>query len=237
VDCRLVILVKLAKKVIPAVPNVPVVTRVKRVRVPVARANNVPLVNLVNPMITTLLLARRATPANPKKNKDKPRVTSVFWDNINPIMEVKSVWPAQLVNTKTTQVNLIALLLTPATLWSVVGPQLSMYRLVRSKQIAVMPTKVLAKRSNSAQRDGWATVHRTCCAPLASKDKPVPVEVLQVVAEHVPKASLVKQQDKKNAMNALLGFFNRKTKLPVHLARNVHRDGINRSITRPVVLI
>ena len=132
---------------------------------------------------------------------------------------------------------MIALLLTPATLWSVVGPQLSMYRLVRSKQIAVMPTKVLAKRSNSAQRVGWATVHRTCHAPLVSKGKPVPVEVLQVVAEHVPKASLVKQQDKKNAMSALLVFFNRKTMMPVNFVKNARQDGINHRTTLPIVLI
>jgi hypothetical protein len=48
-----------------------------------------------------------------------------------------------------------------------------------------------------------------------------------VVAEHVPKASLVKQQDKKNAMNALLVFFNRKTKMPVNLVKNARQDGIN----------
>jgi hypothetical protein len=167
VECRLVIPAKLVKKVMPEVPNAPVVTRANRGPGPTVLAKHVRRANLVNQMIYQLLLARRATPANTKKNKDKPRVTSVFWDNINPIMEVKSVWPAQLVNTKTTQVNLIALLLTPATLWSVVGPQLSMYRLGRSKQIAVVPTKVLAKRSSSAQRVGWATVHRTCCAPLA----------------------------------------------------------------------
>ena len=107
------------------------------------------------------------------------------------------------------------------------GPQLSMYRLVRSKQIALEPTKVHAERLNSVHRVGWATVHRTCHAPLVSKGKPVPVEVLQVVAEPVPKASLVKQQDKKNATSALLVFFNHKTKMPVNLVKNAHQDGIN----------
>jgi hypothetical protein len=78
VDYPLVILVKLVKKVTPVVPNASVATLVKPVPEPVVHANNVPLVNLVNPMITTLLLARRATPANTKKQKDKPLVTSVF---------------------------------------------------------------------------------------------------------------------------------------------------------------
>jgi hypothetical protein len=70
--------VTLVQKVIPAVPNAPVATLVKQVPEPVVHANNVPLVNLASPMIPTLLLARRATPANTKKQKDKPLVTSVF---------------------------------------------------------------------------------------------------------------------------------------------------------------
>ena len=65
----------------------------------------------------------------------------------------------------------------------------------------------------------------------------MPVEVLQVVAEHVPKASLVKQQDKKNAMNALLGFFNRKTKMPVSHVEYVRQDGTNHWKTLPIVSI
>jgi len=226
VGCPLVILVKLVKKVILEVPNVPVATLVNRVRVPMVLVKNVRWVNLVHPVIKTLLLAGRATPANTKTQKDKPRVTSVFWDNINPIKAVKNVWTAKPASTKTNPANLIVLLLIPVTLWSGVVPQLSMYRLVRSKQIAVVPTKVLAKRSNNAQRVGWETLHQTCCVPRAPKDKPVPVEVLKVVVEHVPKASLVKQKHKKNAMNALLGVVNHKTKMPVNLVKNARRDGI-----------
>jgi hypothetical protein len=71
-------LVKLVKKVILEVPNAPVATRAKRVRATVVLVNNAPRVNLVNPMLKTLLLARRVTPANTKKKKDKPRVTSVL---------------------------------------------------------------------------------------------------------------------------------------------------------------
>jgi hypothetical protein len=74
----LVILVVVVPKQKQAVPNAPVATRVKRVRAPVARVTNAQLVNLVNPMIKTLLLARRVTPASSKKTKDKPLVTSAF---------------------------------------------------------------------------------------------------------------------------------------------------------------
>jgi len=72
------------------------------------------------------------------------------------------------------------------------------------------------------------------------KEKPVPVEVLKRMgAEHVPKASLVTQKHKKNAMNALLGFFNRKTQNPVNRVQHVHRGGlkekrVNRFATTPV---
>ena len=68
----------------------------------------------------------------------------------------------------------------------------------RTKQRAVVPTKDLAKNLNNVQQVGWETVHRTCRVLLAFVDKPVPVEVLKVVVERVPKASLVKQQDKTN---------------------------------------
>jgi len=68
----------LAKKVILEVPNAPVAMRVKRVLVTMVRAKHVRRVNLVHPMIKTLRLARRATPANTKKKRDKQRVTSVF---------------------------------------------------------------------------------------------------------------------------------------------------------------
>ena len=78
VDFSIVMLVVLVQKVIPVVPNAPVATRVKPVLALVVLVKNVPRVNLVRPMIKTLLLARRATPANTKKNKDKQRVTSVF---------------------------------------------------------------------------------------------------------------------------------------------------------------
>jgi hypothetical protein len=78
VGCRRVIRAKWARKAILAVPNAPVAPLVKQAPEPVVNANSVPLVNLVHPMITTLLLARRATPANTKKKKDKPLVTSVF---------------------------------------------------------------------------------------------------------------------------------------------------------------
>jgi hypothetical protein len=94
-----------------------------------------------------------------------------------------------------------------------------------------------AKNFNNARLVGWATTHRIQSALSVCKDTPVRLVRQKMVAERVPKVSLVKQKGKKNAKNALLGFFNRKTKLPVHLAKNVHRDGINRSITRPVVLI
>ena len=124
--------------------------------------------------------------------------------------EAKNVWPVKLANTKTTLVNLIVSLLTLVTLWLVVGPPPSLCHWVLSQQIAVVPTKVLAKRLNNAQRVGWETVHRTWFVPLASKDKPVPVEVLKVVAERVPKASLVKKMDNRNAINARLDFFNPK---------------------------
>ena len=130
------------------------------------------------------------------------------------------------VGIKTVLDKMIALTFLLVTLWLVVGPQLSMYQMVRSKQIAVVPTKVLAKRSNNARRVGWETAHRTCRVPLAQKDKPVPVEVLKMVVEHVPKASLVKQQDKKNATSALLVFFNRKTKMLANLVKNARQDGI-----------
>jgi hypothetical protein len=60
------------------VPNAPNAMPVNQVQVTVANVKNVPLVNPVNPMIKTLLHAHRATPANTKKKKDKPRVTSVF---------------------------------------------------------------------------------------------------------------------------------------------------------------
>jgi hypothetical protein len=141
------------------------------------------------------------------------------------------------VGTKTVLVKMIAWTFLLVTSWSVVGPQLSMYQMVRLKQIAVVPTKVVAKRSNNARRVGWETTHRTCRVQPAQKDKPVPAEVLTVVAEHVPKASLVKQMDKKNAMNALLGFFNRKTKTPVSPVKNARQDGANRWKTLPIVPI
>jgi hypothetical protein len=79
------------KKVMLEVPNAPVAMRVKRVRVTMVRAKLVRRANLVHPMIQTLLLAHRATLANTKKNKDKPRVTIVFWDNTNPSMEAENV--------------------------------------------------------------------------------------------------------------------------------------------------
>ena len=72
------ILVVVVPKQKQAVPNAPAATRVKRVRATVVLVNNARRVNLVNPMIKTLLLARRVTPANTKKKKDKPRVTSVL---------------------------------------------------------------------------------------------------------------------------------------------------------------
>ena len=59
----------------------------------------------------------------------------------------------------------------------------------------------------------------------------------QKVADRVPKASLVKQKGKKNAMSALLVFFNRKTKMPVNLVKNARQDGINHQPTLPIVLI
>ena len=49
--CRLVILVKLAKKVILEVPNAPVVPLVKQVRVIMALVNHVRQVNFVCPTI------------------------------------------------------------------------------------------------------------------------------------------------------------------------------------------
>jgi hypothetical protein len=52
------------------------------------------------------------------------------------------------------------------------------------------------------------------------------VEVLKVVAEHVPKASLVKQKDKKNAMNALLGGTNHKKRNQARAALTVQQDGV-----------
>ena len=77
-DCQLVILVVVGPKQKQAVQSAPVVTRVNRVPVLVARVNNAPRVNRVNPMTKTLLLARRVTPASTKKTKDKPLVTSAF---------------------------------------------------------------------------------------------------------------------------------------------------------------
>jgi hypothetical protein len=125
------------------------------------------------------------------------------------------------VNIKTVPAKRIALLLIPVTLWWVVDPQLSMCRLVRLKQIAVVPMKDLAKRSNNVQRVGWETVHRTCHVLPAVKDKPVPVEVLKMVAENVPRASLVKQKAWINVHFAPATGFNHKISIQVLNALHV----------------
>ena len=69
--------------------------------------------------------------------------------------------------------------------------------------------------------------------------KPVAVAVLKVVVEHVPKASLVNQRDKKNVPYAPTIGFNHKIYLKVKLATNVHVGGckrtkVNRFATTPV---
>ena len=66
VDCRLVIRVKLAKKVILAVPNAPVVPLAKRVPVLMVLAKHVQRANLVNPMIQKRMLVHHAIRARIK---------------------------------------------------------------------------------------------------------------------------------------------------------------------------
>ena len=67
----------------------------------------------------------------------------------------------------------------------------------------------------------------------------MPVEVLKVVVEHVPKASLVNQRDKKNVPYAPTIGSNHKIYLEVKLATSVHVGGCkrtkaNRFATTPV---
>ena len=57
----LVIRVAVVPKQKQAVPNVSVATRVNRVRAPVARVNNAPLVNRVPPMMQRPILVRLVT--------------------------------------------------------------------------------------------------------------------------------------------------------------------------------
>jgi hypothetical protein len=116
VDCHLVILVKLVKKVILEVPNAPVVTLVKRVRVTVVNVNNVRQVNHVHPMIQTQFRAHRATLAIIKQIRAKHLVCHAFLalmrmipvqphakialeDNIKMRLAMKHVWIAKWVNT------------------------------------------------------------------------------------------------------------------------------------------
>jgi hypothetical protein len=66
VECHRVMVAKWVKKVILEVPNVPVATPVNQERVLMVRVKNVRRVNLVHPMIKTLLLARHVIPASIK---------------------------------------------------------------------------------------------------------------------------------------------------------------------------
>ena len=58
-----------------------------------------------------------------------------------------------------------------------------------------------------------------------------------MVVVHVLKVNSVQKLPLKHAKNALLVFFKRKTKFPVHFVKNARRGGINHQITRPVVRI
>ena len=100
VGCRLVIFVVLVKKVILVVPNASVATRVKPERALVVLVKNVPLVNLVNPMIQTLLRARHATRAVIKMNWAKLPVCRAFPERIKMTLVQQNVKNATLGNTK-----------------------------------------------------------------------------------------------------------------------------------------
>jgi hypothetical protein len=100
VDCRFVILVKLVKKVILAAPNAPVATLVNRVRVIMALVKRVRWVNLVHPMIKTLLHARHATPGIIKKIRAKRLVYRAFLERMKTILVRTLVKIATLVNIK-----------------------------------------------------------------------------------------------------------------------------------------
>jgi hypothetical protein len=83
VDCRLVILVKLAKKASLEVPNAPVAPLVKRDQVSMARAKHVWRVNLVHPMTILLIRAHHAKVAIIKQARVKRLVCRAFLANSN----------------------------------------------------------------------------------------------------------------------------------------------------------
>ena len=84
-DCRLVLLVKLVKKVTPAVSNAPVVPLVNRVRVITVLVKHARKVNLVNPMIQRLILAHHVNPATIKMIRVKHLVCRAFPERIKTI--------------------------------------------------------------------------------------------------------------------------------------------------------
>jgi hypothetical protein len=100
VECRLVILVKLVKKVIQVAPNAPVATRVKRVRVMGARVKNVRRVNLVCPKISTRLLVHRVPLELIKKIRAKRLVCRAYLARMKTIPVQHSVKIAVLDNIK-----------------------------------------------------------------------------------------------------------------------------------------
>ena len=116
--------VKWVKKVILEVPNAPVVTPANPGRGPTVLAKHVRRVNLVNPMIQTLLRARHANRATFKKIRAKlpvcrafpermkmirvqPNAKIVAKDNIKAYRATTRVWIAQLANTRMMKVRSI----------------------------------------------------------------------------------------------------------------------------------
>jgi hypothetical protein len=116
VECRLVILVKLAKEAILEVPNAPIVTPVNLVRVTMALVKHARKVNLVNPMSILLILVlsvnlaiikrtwakRLVYPAYLERMKTtpvQPNVKSAALGNIKIHLATTPVWSAMSVNT------------------------------------------------------------------------------------------------------------------------------------------
>ena len=77
-ECRLVMVVRLVKKAMLEVPNAPVVTPVNQGRVTGAHVKNVRRVNLVHPMIKTLLRAHCAKLACIKTKEAKHLVYRAY---------------------------------------------------------------------------------------------------------------------------------------------------------------
>ena len=92
--------VKWAKKVIPAVPNAPVVPLAKRVRVPMVLVKHVRRVNLVHPMTILLTRAYHVFLGLIKQARAKHRVCHAFLARMKTVPDQPNVKIAALGNIK-----------------------------------------------------------------------------------------------------------------------------------------